>query len=159
MTTPQTMMLGVPAGVEPVSDRSLADAPPVATEPTKPKRKREIRGNILTDVDGEKYRVEMRESGVTVRRPGKHHVDTKPMREVVDFVTGQMRLPLESDGTSFLYGRTKDLVECCIEFIASHMAAQNNPKLAGRYRLAASALREQVDTLAPGKVDEVLKSI
>lgn len=184
--TNQSMMLGVPAGVEPVSERSLAEAPPAPVETPKPKRKREVAGRFAVDVDGEKYRIEMRDSGLTVRRDGKHHVDTKTMREVVDFVTGQGRLALdalveqqEKDVIEFIESNPTDaalwpnpikefqeeqsqletLLECCIEFIAAQTMKVNDPKFEGRYRLAASALLEQVDALAPGKVDEVLKGL
>lgn len=254
------MMLGVPPSAEPTSDRSLAEPP--AAEP-KPKRKREVRGIIKTDVDGEEYKVEMRESGITVRRCKKHHTDTKTMREIVDFVVGQERLPLdvapvkdfseanrkadedaayrakcaehsepslESGATALPVSRkavtlkasltvctfgmfdareqithelrriadmveqgdtfsesgnmgacdygswsisdpweaienaktdpTSDLLESCIEFIALQIAEANNPgKHTGRYRLAASALREQVETLAKGKIDEMVQSL
>lgn len=155
----QSMMLGVPAGTEPVSERSLEEKPPAEV---KPKRKREVRGNITTDIDGESYRVEMREAGLTVRRTGKHHVDTKTMREVVDFVTGQGRLPFvegapESNAVvNFADAINTALLECCIEFIAAHTMSLNNPKFRGRYELAAGALREQVNVLAPGRVDEIL---
>lgn len=206
--TDQSMMLGVPAGAEPVSERSLAEPPPV--DP-KPKRKREIAGRFSVNIDGEEYRIEMRETGLTVRRSGKHHVDTKPMREVVDFVTGQGRLPFDGDirivpgqerdpneavhleGGDVLSGNCDhadvyfnaehsnyycgkchkgmgnhyfavrqslgSLLECCIEFIAAHTMKVNDAKFQGRYQLAASALREQVDALAPGRVDEVLRLI
>lgn len=180
MTTDQSMMLGVPAGPEPVSARSLAEAPPA--DP-KPKRKREIRGNIKTSIDGEEYRVEMRESGITVRRCRKQHVDTKTMREIVDFVTGQGRLPLtlveqqEKELAEFIecnptdaalwpdpmkefqeeQSQLGDLLECCIEFIAAQRMKVNDARFQGRYELAASALREQVNILAPGAVDAIVK--
>ena len=155
----QSMMLGVPAGTEPVSERSLEEKPPVME---KPKRKRTVSGRVIATIDNEIYKVEMNEAGVTVRRSCKHHVDAKPMREIVDFVTGQERLPL-NEPCEFLSGDTTGgtaLLESCIEFIACQMAESNNPgKHQGRYRLAASALREQVETLAKGKIQEVFKSL
>lgn len=211
MSEPQSMMLGVPAGAEPVSERSLEEKPPV---PEKPKRKRTVSGRIIATIDNEIYKVEMSEAGVTVRRSCKHHVDGKPMREVVDFVTGQGRLELEAvradngnpsslvdelksradyfagfegdlkaivetmnrldyphhpeypDDSEIIHrlcemaGNRNALLESCIEFIACQMAESNNPgKHTGRYRLADSALKEQVETLAEGKIDEVFKTL
>lgn len=151
--TNQSMMLGVPAGAEPVSDRSIATPP--AAEP-KPKRKREIRGVVKTSIDGEDYKVEMRETGITVRRCNKHHVDVKPLREIVDFVIGQERLPFAEVDRLVRDAATDDLLESCIEFIALQIAESNNPgKHQGRYQLAASALREQVEILAPWMIEKV----
>ena len=164
----QSMMLGVPAGTEPVSERSLEEKPPV---PEKPKRKRTVSGRIIATIDNEIYKVEMNETGLTVRRSCKHHVDVKPMREIVDFVTGQGRLPLDVPQQDFAkaneaaqedaaFRHRSELLECVVEFIACQMAESNNPgKHTGRYRLAASALREQVETLAKGRIQEVLKSL
>ncbi len=218
----QSMMLGVPAGEEPVSTRSLEEKP----VEVKPKRKREIRGIVKTSVDNEEYRVEMRETGVTVRRCGKHHTDTKPIREIVDFVTGQGRLefdcpalpamesrmvfemfisapPFEYSTERFSEDETiaawpgnyrdisvqlawaawqeavkhgardgsgtvelplpstgqtpfETLLECCIEFLSAHTMQLNDAKYRGRYELAASALKSQVEVLAPGAVEKVM---
>lgn len=239
----QTMMLGVPAGAEPVSERSLEEKP-VAPAAEKKKRTRNVRGIVKAEVDNEMYRVEMRQEGVTVRRSGRHHTDTKPMREIVDFVTGQGRLEFRessatrtepeylqlkedaAEGLDLSPGnaaakwavRTIDsldktiatitqgsfdasatmaeenrllreqlselkrsvmadvniqlieqasqarasgaiLLECCIEFIAAHTMQLNEPKYRGRYELAASALRSQVEVLAPGAVEKVIKGL
>lgn len=52
------------------------------------------RGRIHYEFDGEKYRIEMRASGLVVRRSGGRHKNHKPLAEVIDFIMGQERLPL-----------------------------------------------------------------
>jgi len=129
--------------------------------PEKARDPNRIRGLIETGRDGEQLSVEMRDTGVSIVNHSRKTTETKPIPDVIDFIIGQSQLPLAaSDPTYIPETPNEALLESCIEFIACQMAESNNPgKHTGRYRLAASALREQVETLAKGKIDEVFKRL
>jgi hypothetical protein len=84
----QEMMLGVPPGAEPVSERSL-EPDILAEKKRKEPRKDRARGIVKTKAGSEDVIVMMRPDKIIVRRPGKRHKDEKPLSEIVDFVIGQ----------------------------------------------------------------------
>lgn len=96
MTT-QTELAGMP---EPVVNPRKAPVEVLAEGGTKKKRKPptkdRARGVIKINLDGENYTVRMKQSGISVRRAGKRHFDFKWMTDVIDFIIGQERLPLEN---------------------------------------------------------------
>lgn len=75
--------------------QAIPDPAPTPAAPEKPKpAKDRIRGVVKVVVADEDYKVEMRASGITVRRCRKKHVSHKSMQDLVDWVTGQKQLPL-----------------------------------------------------------------
>lgn len=65
------------------------------TTTTERKKSRNDRASGIQQVfvAGELYKIEVRRTGISVRRP-RHKKETKSLSELVDWVIGQSRLPL-----------------------------------------------------------------
>lgn len=134
----QAMMLGVPPGTEP--------APPVA--PPKKERKPRSRAIVPVEIAGVQYTVAMRDGNMTVRRRGKHNVDSKSVLDVAQYVMGQGDL-----FNTLKTGPDEDVLDALV-LLSVEIERSSNSTISGSVLFALNNALRIMEEKAPEKLKE-----
>lgn len=106
----QTDLLG-----DPIKDEPIVTAD--AKEPDTKERKKRARGVVRHDYDGDKYSIELRLNGLTIRRLRKKFKARKSINDLIDLFVGQEHLNF--DGNPAPEPSHSETVEALCELIAN----------------------------------------